>query len=306
MQELLGAQFCVYLLCIVHRIPFIMKHLSIIGLVPGILIGLAMGYVLRGTYDSKRSNQTQYDATSKTELSQISALHNNDQLTVVSQQLNQAVAQLGIAKSRIEQLVPQAVRYEKTRELWKKYGFGSTPLIFKHEGLIPSDTLIEFFDWDDETVSSVNRIGENTEMKILDWESKNAICIENNAERCVFEIPAAPSSIRDDYKVSLESLIGKQDADVLILEVDRKLSKYLTRKKVTFYPFVEDYTTGLSSASSTGLFRFEVKGYNDSPDNNSFIDGEAGVGFIESGTLMYAPDTSFYARWNHLLGQYPY
>lgn len=296
-----------------------MKYSSIILVGLGLLGGVIIGYCVNGRFHSESLYPILPDPPPKHASTYGVSMHEQELLRETMKQLDRISAELEDSKASIQQLKPKAARYEKTKELWIKSGFGSsTPLIYKHEGLIPSDALIEYFEWNAATVDAINKIGKTTERSILEWEAQSANCIENTLERYVFEIPKAPPEIREQYKTSLEEIIGKEDTDLVILEANRKLDQYLFRKTVAFSRVSEPTASGQentifgfnesgqNTASSKDVIDIEIKGYRRIDNIDAYEYGNDVLFFTSSGKMPYNPNTPTYDRWNHLLGRDPF
>jgi len=178
------------------------------------------------------------------------------------------------------------------------------------DGFNPSPATIEFFGWDQETVDQIARIGTNTWNRILDWEEESAIQIQAKNGKLVYEIPALPASIKNEYLQEMQSILGKEDMELLSNGLNEQFSSVENSRRVEFSVDSSPGSSMISlpngasissvvSSGPTHLSSFINKGETNKSTKWVHIKTTTSNGeglFIET----YEANSDSFGRWTHL------
>ena len=243
------------------------------------LLGIFIGY-FSGT---KKSEAVAPCAPQKNSITETAPLQKDPECSENLRMLSERIEKL---ENQLQVKTFKAARYDKANALWMQYGFGTggRPSVFEIDCLAFRSAVTEFFEWDAPTLTKIEQIRENTNQEIKEWEMELAVCTKATDRQRVYEIPQIPEEIGLRYKASLESVIGTEDLELLISEIDIELQSYTSKKIVTLSPESDKQTW--QQLQPMDLIRYQVEGR------------------ISSGTgcCIYSPDNAAISRWSHLLG----
>lgn len=133
------------------------------------------------------------------------------------QELDLTAAELDEANAYIQKLERNTKRYDWLMGYWKEKGFGATYSlnINSFDGFAPREDLVAFFGWNDEQVEQIKQAGQRTSEATKTWESDHSVCIEDSAEKLVYEIEGVPPEISKTYLQAMAEIIDPDDFALL-------------------------------------------------------------------------------------------
>ncbi len=183
---------------------------------------------------------------------------------------------------------------------------------------MPSDALIDFFGWDNATVAEIDWLANNLKQESLNWEMEQAVCTKPSENELVIEIPEAPSEIRDQYQQSLQTLLGNEDAELMLKATEESLNKELKERTITINRIPAGDSLSFNAAPEGGGSLFGNAETNDpgslfgpaEPVKQESISVK--LTYYENGNMTsstsiqttYNPD--LFARWQYLIGENPF
>jgi len=268
---------------------------KIIGFVlGGVFVGIFIGYSFGGLFSLQKKKT---DSLTSDHSVKISDNKERELLLHAIENLNLKGADLKRAQAYIKKLERNIKRYNWVIAYWKKNGFNTfaiRDINFLYEEFYPDRSTIEFFGWDEETVSQIKEIAKESLKKVKDFEKQNAVRIETGDGTVVYNIPALPGTMKEHYIKSLEGVIGKDNVRVLSPLIERKLKYWGKNRQLTFSLKSVPKRSRLKNEIERKNFMIMIKDRDNDdvwPYNISF-----NISFSPNSPMFRDED-----RWSHLL-----
>lgn len=213
-----------------------MNKTALLSLIIGLIVGFAVGNLIvsRPQQNVPVSNPIP-DPLTKSRPVRPKDFNEQELLLQSIQELDLTTAELEDALNYIEKLERNTHRYNWLTDYWKEEGFdlsNQVSMSFHHQ-FKPGNNMIEFFGWNEEQVAGITRIGKKVVEEIREWEAQQAVCIEDNENNKVFDIPAMPNEIVERYLNSLEGIIGPDDMEILSSKMESQFNGLLQDRTLT-------------------------------------------------------------------------
>jgi hypothetical protein len=209
------------------------------------------------------------------------------------EELNLTTAELDLARAQLKAQEGSLRRYDWLMEQWAKNGFGNTHSNFRWNNFRPSEGVAEFFDWDDELVGEINNVAVTTALSVKEWESANAVYVETEEDKLVYELPAAPDTFKDSYLQAMADLLPPDDYALLVSKFEAQFKSLSGEREISLY--VGPSPTGSPFVTSDQFDQewmiVEVKS-----KNESF----PGYSPTSSSMMPYEEGRTIPREWNHI------
>ena len=195
-----------------------MMKRKLIFIFSGLLVGLSVGFFIGKGAHSSSLKVDSSKLNSHLKSVQTDGVKEKKMLLDALKHLDVTAEELQKAQQYIHTLEKNNKRYGWLMNFCKKNmanEFNFWGMGVGDEGFDPSPSAIEFFGWDQETVDQIKRIGKSTWNRALDWEAEAAVQVSATDGKLVYEIPALPASVKEEYLQSMKSILGEQDMKLL-------------------------------------------------------------------------------------------
>lgn len=274
----------------------------------GIIAGFAIGYSVHGMKSLPESHQPAPELTispveEPKEMESLPEKNREKELLLQAiQELDLTSADLEEAREYIRILERNTKRYNWLLSHWQEKGLGSAyQLNFDNENMVPSEELIDFFGWDDETVSEIKRLGSELSEHAEKWETENATIEKVSPTSWVFHIPPMPIDFIDAYASGMSAILDPDDQKLLSSKLEGNCNRLLSTRHVGME--VVHSPEVLMSPSRTP----ETEDYPHDADWLKIVeitesDLRPNNGFCLM-TIPYPSEDTIPERWKHLYGE---
>jgi hypothetical protein len=209
------------------------------------------------------------------------------------EELNLTTAELDQARAQLKAQEGNLRRYDWLMEQWTENGFGSMHRNFHWNNFRPSEGVASFFGWDEELVGEINNVAVTTAHSVKEWEGANAVYVETEEDKLVYELPAAPDSFKETYLQAMAELLPPEDYALLTSKFEAQFKSLSGEREISLY--VGPAPTGGPFVTSDQLdqewMTVEVKS-----KNESF----PGYFPTSSSMMPYEEGRTIPREWNHI------
>jgi hypothetical protein len=151
------------------------------------------------------------------------------------EELNLTTAELDLARAQLKAQEGSLRRYDWLMEQWAKNGFGNTHSNFHWNKFRPSKGVAAFFGWDDELVGEIESVAATTTLSVKEWESANAVYVDTEEGKLVYELPAAPNTFKESYLQAMEALLPPEDYALLASKFEAQFESLSGEREISLY-----------------------------------------------------------------------
>lgn len=266
-----------------------MKRSSIALVLGGVLSGFVFGYVVQDHQDSEEPTpQTTPESSIEPIDAKRASTMEKDLLLQAIHELDLTTAELADATARIKRMELKAKRYD-----WlKNNGIRDYSLSFNQYSFQPSPKLLEFLGLDKTDSEAVMGIAETARGEIKKWESDQAVCIQETATNCVYEIPPVPESYKEAFRKSLESILHPDDVELLSYSIDQIYDRLQQRKVSIAFASTEWHKSFLYGVNGSPPDRISIE--------EEWLDESGRNRGSSSSTGPFGQSTYLNEQWGHL------
>ncbi len=275
-----------------------MKKGAVLIFVIGLLGGFAIGHVSKpkpaGSADPVAP--TANDPLAAAEPDTTPRLQERELLLQAIQELDLTAAELDEANAYIQKLERNTKRYDWLMDYWKEKGLGNSHQlgIQSYNSYAPSKDLVAFFGWDGEQVKQVEQAGQRVSKAIKAWEGDHSVCIEDSAEKLVYEIEGVPPEISQTYLQAMAEIIDPDDFALLESSLEKQFesSSQARIATLTIGPAPERMAHFPNQDPGQEYMQIRIA----PKEKNQRLPGIGTTTHIES----YTPGKSVPRNWNHV------
>ncbi len=202
------------------------------------------------------------------------------------------------AEAFIRQLQRKASRYDWLRDNGLH---ADRSMSFNQDSFDPPQKMLDFLGLNEQEAEAMKQVSKRAFEAVRAWEMENAVCVADTATNCVYEMQAAPETLKQDFISDLSALLHEEDLQLLEPAINALYENAEMKQSVAVtFISAEDYAAQRAMQGHTGqlmqsdMVMLKVEQFDESGDSRGSTSSTFG---LNESTLQYQ---WMYKRWNHL------